>query len=294
MFALPQPLHDLLASMASETGYTISVTSSKHANLSRFVVRCHITEACLGGSNSTCADGYTAHRCGQCADAWYSHVGYCMPCGTSSTVYALNFTACALCFLLGLFLLWQLMLDPRVASPIVFLMRLLETLAILNQTSLHWPPAVQRVFALASIVNFNAEIFRFECSTGHPQPLSRTMTAALFPVGAGLIFALAWPLIWVAAKMRSRMHSIQLANLEQMCAKLHPGAPPKEKHTPLAFRPTDALASANWAEYRQIIGAVRTSSARSSVRPLLIEHSASAAQMHVFVPVRASLTSGPH
>jgi hypothetical protein len=170
----------------------------------------------------------------------------------------LNVVAVLVMFLIGLFILWQLMLDPRVASPFVFLMRLLETLAILNRTSIDWPPAIRDAFALASLVNFNTEIFRFECTIGHPDPLSRVVTAALFPFVSAVAFILAWPLIRALAKMRSKMHPMPapLSNLESMCARLRPDALPAQKRGPLGFRPTDALVAASFFEYLQILSAV--------------------------------------
>jgi hypothetical protein len=246
-------------------GYTISSPSSEplslrpaRANASRNIVQCHIAEACVGGPESLCADGYTARRCGRCTDGWYYYVGSCKPCGTSEAVLALNVAAAIIAFLLGLFILWQLLLDPRVASPFVFLMRLMETLAILNRTGLEWPPAARDAFSLASLVNFNTEIFRFECSLGHPEPLSRVVTALMFPIGAALVFILAWPLIRLVAKVRGRKHPVQapLACLELMYTKLRPDAPPAQKHRQLELRPIDALSAASWVEYTRIIAAV--------------------------------------
>jgi hypothetical protein len=47
-----------------------------------------------------------------------------------------------------------------------------------------------------------------------------------------------------------------LSNLESMCAKLRPDAPPAQKRGPLGFRPTDALVAASFYEYLQILSAV--------------------------------------
>ena len=266
MLYRPRPICDLRGNTCSWIGYTISMMPpSKDANrlltpsnLSRVIVRCHVAEACLGGPEALCADGYTARRCGRCADGWYSYVDFCKPCGTSVAVHILNVTAALIAFLLGLFMLWQLLLDPRVASPFVFFMRLMETLAIMNRTGLAWPPAARDAFALGSLVNFNTEIFRFECSLGHPEPLSRVVTAACFPIGAGLVFILAWPLIQLLAKVRAGKHPLRAesAHLESMCAKLHPDAPAAHKNGLLGFRPTDALAAASWVEYIRILAAV--------------------------------------
>ena len=263
--AFAKPLGDLRRYKIVGIGYAVSMPQSEYASMlapsnvsGSIIVRCHIAEACLGGPESRCGDGYTARRCGQCADGWFSYVGSCLPCGSGGVAPVLNVVAVLVMFLIGLFILWQLMLDPRVASPFVFLMRLLETLAILKRTSIDWPPAVRDAFALASLVNFNTEIFRFECTIGHPDPLSRVVTAALFPFISAVAFILAWPLIRALAKMRSKMHPVpaSLSNLESMCAKLRPDAPPAQKRGPLGFRPTDALVAASFFEYLQILSAV--------------------------------------
>ncbi len=264
---LPHPVRHVhcVGQRAPRIGYTISSPSSESSsplpaptNEPRFIVQCHIAEACVGGPESLCADGYTARRCGRCTDGWYSYVGSCKTCGTSRAVLALNVAGAIIVFLLGLFILWQLLLDPRVASPFGFLMRLMETLAILNRTGLEWPPAARDAFSLASLVNFNTEIFRFECSLGHPEPHSRVVTALIFPIGAALVFILAWPLIRLVAKVRGRKHPVQArtACLELMYAMLRPDAPPGQKHGRLELRPTEALAAASWVEFTRIIAAV--------------------------------------
>jgi hypothetical protein len=96
-----------------------------------------------------------------------------MPCGGDAGVYTLGLVAACCAVAVSCFILWQLMLDPRVASPFVFLLRLMETLAILPQTSIDWTPAVRTVFAALSVVNFNTEMFRFECVFGPPKPIQQ-------------------------------------------------------------------------------------------------------------------------
>jgi hypothetical protein len=115
----------------THAGYVL--VSSKS---SIYIVRCHASDACLGGAQSSCGEGHVGNRCGQCAKGWYTYSRKCMPCGGDAGVYTLGLVAACCAVAVSCFILWQLMLDPRVASPFVFLLRLMETLAILPQTSI--------------------------------------------------------------------------------------------------------------------------------------------------------------
>jgi len=74
-----------------------------------------------------------------------------MSCGNDATVY----TLAALLILLGFgligFFIWQTLLDPRVGSPIVFMLRLLETLGLMSSMAIDWPFPV---LSFLSGVNF--------------------------------------------------------------------------------------------------------------------------------------------
>jgi hypothetical protein len=43
------------------------------------------------------------------------------------------------------FFLWQVVLNPLIGSPFIYAMRLAETLAILGQSTIKWPPQVKRL-----------------------------------------------------------------------------------------------------------------------------------------------------
>jgi hypothetical protein len=228
-----------------------------------FVVRCHTPDACLGGAESGCAEGYDGNRCGQCADEWYMYSRKCMPCGSDAIAYTLVGVAICSAVTLSCFVLWLLMLDPRIASPFVFLLRLLETLAILQQTSIDWTPAVRSVFAALSVVNFNTQMFRLECLFGRPEPIQQAIGAACVPFATFLVFVAARPIIQLMARRRAKKHparsprsNVSLTTVTSMCRRLHPDAPPKERSGPLGFRPTDALAAASWTEYLRMVSAV--------------------------------------
>jgi hypothetical protein len=45
------------------------------------IYRCEPAEACIGGQNYACADGYEGELCSRCEDKFYSNGALCMACG---------------------------------------------------------------------------------------------------------------------------------------------------------------------------------------------------------------------
>ena len=270
---IPKPGAPSLRSGMREAYSRCALRDGTHAGFvlvssksSIYIVRCHASDACLGGAQSSCGEGHVGNRCGQCAKGWYTYSRKCMPCGGDAGVYTLVIVAACCAVAVSCFILWQLMLDPRVASPFVFLMRLMETLAILQQTSIDWTPAVRTVFAALSVVNFNTEMFRFECLFGPPKPIQQAVAAAAVPFATFLVFIAARPLICRLAQRRATKHPVATTSSEpktvaSMCRRLRPDAPPKDRLAPLGFRPTDALAAASWTEYLRMVSAVLPPSA---------------------------------
>jgi hypothetical protein len=118
-----------------------------------------------------------------------------MSCGHVGTVYSLAALLVVLVFVLTSFFIWQTLLDPRIGSPIVFMLRLMETLGLMSSMAIAWPPGVSGFLAFVNLVNFNTEMFRTECLFGHPHPVSKAATTALLPVvlvAAGLLI---WPIL---------------------------------------------------------------------------------------------------
>jgi hypothetical protein len=58
---------------------------------------------------------------------------------------------------------WQAMRDPRVGSPLVLVMRLLETLGIFSLSVARWPGSIPVFLSITSLVNLNSEVFQTEC-----------------------------------------------------------------------------------------------------------------------------------
>ena len=100
--------------------------TTNSSNLSLALVRCRPTKACQGGPQSHCHEGYSGLRCGHCSDGWYMLGQECEQCGADSVPIGLAVLLAILAAVLILFFLWQVALDPRIGSPLVFAMKLAE------------------------------------------------------------------------------------------------------------------------------------------------------------------------
>jgi hypothetical protein len=152
------------------------------------IVTCHYDDACLGGSDSACGDGYGGLRCGQCADGWYKLSQRCRRCGSTAESLTLVVLLAVFGMSVIAFFFWQTLRDPRVGSPIVFITKMLETLSIMSLTMIRWPGSVATFLPIVSLVNFNTEMFQTEvtakpCAESPPTgPSSATKTSgALCP-----------------------------------------------------------------------------------------------------------------
>jgi hypothetical protein len=184
-------------------GFVVSSSSNQHGSPSVRVsacVQCRPAGACAGGAGSPCSEGYTGRRCGICDDGFYVWSGSCKSCGHVGIVYSLNLLLVALVFVLTSFFIWQTLLDPRIGSPVVFMLRLMETLGLMSAMAIAWPAVVLNFLSFVNLANFNTEMFRTECLFGHPHPISKAATTALFPVvlfAAGLLL---WPILRFASR----------------------------------------------------------------------------------------------
>ena len=202
-------------------GFVVSSSTNQHGSPSVAVstcVQCRNRQACAGGAGSPCAQGYTGRRCGICDDGFYVWGGFCMSCGHDATVYFLAVLLIVLVFVLTSFFIWQTLLDPRVGSPIVFILRLLETLGLMSSMVIDWPGVVLNFLSTVNLVNFNTEMFRTECLFGHPHPISKAVTSAFLPVvlfAAGLIL---FPVLrfW-SRRAAVRLHAPEVSESTPCC-----------------------------------------------------------------------------
>jgi hypothetical protein len=151
--------------------------------------------------------------------------------------------------LLLLFFIWQTMRDPRIGSPLVIVMRLLETLGILSFAVARWPGSIPVFLSITSLVNLNTEVFQTECLLGRAHP---TRAALMYVVGVALVllvFLLAYSLLQLY-KHSARYPSSASPSLESMCEQLMPGK--AAPGTRLPFTPIQALMAATFREYIKI------------------------------------------
>ena len=184
------------------------------------IVKCQTEEACLGGPQSLCAEGYTGLRCGECADGWYMFGRQCEKCGSDGVVAFLNVLLLVLLFVVVTFFVGLTVLNPQKGSPLIFLMRSLETLGILGLTAVEWPSSVQTFLSIVSLVNFNTELFQIECSLGRTHPVRQAAMAPLFLLVVYGIGLLLWALV-ILAKKSITIDSAQ-DSWTTMCKTMHP------------------------------------------------------------------------
>lgn len=189
-----------------EAGFTFSVqnVTPLAVRQTSYIIKCKVKEACDGGPASLCASGYEGFWCGECSVGFYGHGGKCLPCGSQGIFTTLNAILFLAIFPLLAFFIWLTLRDPRNASPIVFVMRLFETIGILNALAIKWPGDVQTAFAIASLVNFNIEQLRMDCVWGSSNPIRRGLLMPLAPVALVLLGLSMWPVLYSAQRVYSR------------------------------------------------------------------------------------------
>eukprot|EP00003_Mantamonas_plastica_P000689 TRINITY_DN1053_c0_g1_i7.p1 TRINITY_DN1053_c0_g1~~TRINITY_DN1053_c0_g1_i7.p1 ORF type:complete len:1536 (-),score=454.98 TRINITY_DN1053_c0_g1_i7:5193-9128(-) len=124
--------------------------------------RCATLSACLGGSNSTCANGYTGRLCGSCAPQFFRLGETCQPCQQQSNGF--------LYLLVLLFIMYLVYVRRAVRSSqrgpnvVAIAITHLQIISTFGQYRLEWPDQVSSVLNLFSFANLNLESAQPECS----------------------------------------------------------------------------------------------------------------------------------
>ena len=144
---------------------------------------------------------------------------------------------------------WQTMRDPRIGSPLVLVMRLLETLGILSLAVARWPGSISMFLSITALANLNTEVFQTQCLLGQPHP---TRAAMMYVLGfvALLLVLLASYLLLQLRKRCIRDDRLASPSLESMCELLMPSK--VTLGTRLPFTPIQALMAATFKEYIKI------------------------------------------
>jgi hypothetical protein len=167
-------------------GYVLSKPTNVHgavreAGGASIVVQCHQRDACLGGPDSTCQEGYSLRRCGTCSEDWYSVGGVCHQCSTVKKVVLPILLVLVGLIAFGGFVLITA-LDPRRGSVFIFILRFAETIALLKETAIEFPDFVADALNIIAVVNINLEVFAVQCITGAPTNRGSIFSALIAPV----------------------------------------------------------------------------------------------------------------
>jgi hypothetical protein len=180
--------------------------------------------------------------------------GHCRKCFSVSSNVSLLIVLVLAGLLLIAFFDWQAMRDPRIGSPVVLILRLLETLGILSLCAARWPGSVPALLAVISLVNLNTEVFQIECLLGRPHPTRAALTYVCGIAVALLVLLLFYPLLHLWSRCVRSSHGVS-RSLESMCESLMPGN--ITPGTRLPFTPMQALTAATFKEYIKIALTVR-------------------------------------
>jgi hypothetical protein len=231
------------------------------------IVKCHVAEACVGGLHSLCGDGYSGRHCGQCAVGYYMMSSHCRQCSSNASAVTLLVVLAAIGVLVIAFFEWQAMKDPRIGSPFVLIMRLLETLGIFSLCVARWPGSVSVLLSITALVNMNTEVFQTECLLGRAHP-TRAVLVYVCGIPAFLLaLLLFYPFLQL---LRHCTHFDRGASLslESMCEPLMPGKVAGELlGTRLHFTPMQALIAATFKEYIKIAFTVPLCACLLVIRP---------------------------
>ena len=172
----------------------------------------------------------------------------CRQCSSNASTVVLLIVLVLALLLVMAFFEWQAMTDPRFGSPLVLIMRLLETLGIFSLCVARWPGSIPAFLAVTSLVNLNTEVFQIECILGRPHP---TRAALMYVCGIPallLVLLLFYPLLQLW-KHCIRFNREASPSLESMCEPLMPGKVAAGTHL---FTSIQALMAATFKEYIMI------------------------------------------
>jgi hypothetical protein len=183
---------------------------------------------------------------------------------------------------LPVFFVWQVLLDPRVGSPLVFAMsfvevrqrksafrvgfawegrqkfsRHMQTTAILGKMAIKWPDQTREFFDVIAVVNFNTEMFRLECILGRSQPIKAAILTAISPAVVYFLGVLVFALSRCVAYLKARLLTASEHNeaASDDAGKLFENFTKGKVY--LHFHPREFLAVATWSQYLRLLAVVK-------------------------------------
>ena len=175
--------------------------------------------------------------------------GQCRECSSHASTMILLIVLILVVMLVIAFFEWQAMRDPRIGSPLVLVMRLLETLGIFSLSVARWPGSIPVFLSITSLVNVNTEVFQVECLLGRPHPTRAALTYVCGIPVLMLVLLLFYPLLKLVKHCICYDRGVT-PSLESMCEPLMPGK--ISPGTKMPFTTAQALMAATFKEHTMI------------------------------------------
>jgi hypothetical protein len=162
---------------------------------SLFVSKCKFPDACIGGKESACAEGYTGTLCGSCAPGWKSLPdGSCGKCEDNRSAV---FTAIAVTnsVLLVLFLIMLHQFPSELLSlAMPFIFTLQDLYAVGQQSPPGLPSYILNIYSVLGLFAFKLDNFEFGCAAPNIPFFTLTFSlttgfvVCMLILGPGLIY----------------------------------------------------------------------------------------------------------
>lgn len=118
-------------------------------------------EACAGGGQAECAEGYTGVPCALCAEGYHRLEQQCVPCPSNAPIM-LGLYVTVLVAAVATFMYLQ---SKKInLAALSMAIDFLQVLAMFGSFQLEWPPQLQTLFVVSSSSNYNVELVAPECS----------------------------------------------------------------------------------------------------------------------------------
>lgn len=135
----------------------------RESDLSAEVFNCPIENACEGGDNATCAEGYEGLLCSVCSQGYYSiGLRYCELC---EVLFARVIRAVLICIAAtGMYLTLIAIPSEIVAASLKLIVELFQTLLILPSLNVNWGPLLMGYFSFNEmLMSFGLSALTFDC-----------------------------------------------------------------------------------------------------------------------------------
>ncbi|KAI9137946.1 hypothetical protein BKA69DRAFT_834189 [Paraphysoderma sedebokerense] len=124
---------------------------------------CIPAQACPGSAEIKCSPGYEGTRCGQCTKGYYRLGDSCLRCTEGNWLPIVIALACIIFFGPVLLLYFHSRWNGPSFAIVGIGINFIQTILILRQLQLDWPPEFHAVANMIMVVNFNIDFTSPEC-----------------------------------------------------------------------------------------------------------------------------------